>query len=571
MPVVNILKSRIQETFPNHPMGKLLEKLPFLGLDIEGIDKEKIRIEYNPNRPDFSSDIGVFRSLKGLLNEKVGLPMLKFFDNKSYKIMVTQNIKKIRPIILFFVATQSNNMNKLMLDQLLSIQEDLHNGIARDRKKASIGIHDLDAIKFPLYYTTKSSNDSFIPLDQSHPLPFTEILSNTDVGKRYGNLLNNAVRYPALIDNSNQILSFPPIINSNKTKVTNKSKNLFIEITGINLDVCKNILAILAYYFYEEGFKISSGIIDDKKLVFSPLKLLKDKEVLVDKPLIDRYLGLDLTFKEIIYTLERSRIGASLTKNKKIKCKVPSYRSDILHPTDIVEEVAIGYGIDNLKPTLPSFNVSVGMKYMDFDIYNKIRETLIGIGFLEMVNFTLIDPTLYTTFNLDSDEISENITVKESKSKEHEILRTNMISSLINNISYNIHEEYPQKIFEIGKTFSFKNSIIERWSLGALIVSNSTNYSEIKSVLQTIFKLNLGKEFTTKKKKENNIFIPGRSADIFCDNEPIGFIGELSPYIITKFNLRLPVAVFEINLSHLLNIMKFHRKNFPSDTIFSSN
>ena len=188
-----------------------------------------------------------------------------------------------------------------------------------------------------------------------------------------------------------------------------------------------------------------------------------------------------------------------------------------------------------------------------------------------MVNFTLIDPTLYTTFNLDSDEISENITVKESKSKEHEILRTNMISSLINNISYNIHEEYPQKIFEIGKTFSFKNSIIERWSLGALIVSNSTNYTEIKSVLQTIFKLNLGKEFTTKKKKENNIFIPGRSADIFCDNEPIGFIGELSPYIITKFNLRLPVAVFEINLSHLLNIMKFHRKNFPSDTIFSSN
>lgn len=569
MPVVNILKSRIKQSFPNYPIVKLLEKLPFLGLDIEGIDKEKIRIEYNPNRPDFSSDTGVFRSLKGLLNVKVGLPIFKFSSNESYKIMIDENVKHIRPIILFFVATQNKNMNDFMLDQLLSIQEDLHNGIARDRKKASIGIHDLDSIKFPLTYTIKSSNESFIPLDQSHQFTFKEILLNTDVGKKYSHLLNKLASYPALIDsssnnnngdnettNNNHILSFPPVINSNKTKVTNKSKNLLIEITGINLDVCKNILAILAYYLYEEGFKISSGTIHDKKSVFSPLKILKDKEVLIDKHFVDRYLGLDLTFKEIIEALQRSRIGASLTKNKKIKCSVPSYRSDIIHPTDIVEEVAIGYGIDNMIPTLPSFHVSPGTKYINFNIYDKLRETLIGLGFLEMVNFTLIDYTLSTIFNLDNREILENIKVKESKSKEHEFLRTNIISSLINNISHNIHEEYPQKVFEIGKTFSFKKSIIERWSLGVLIASNSTNYTEIKSILQSIFKLNFGEEFTTKRKNENDLFIPGRSADIFFNNKPIGFIGELSPQIITKFNLRLPISLFELNLSHLLDILQ---------------
>ena len=553
MPVVNILKSRIKDSFPNDSIEKLLERLPFLGLDIEGIDKEKIRVEYNPNRPDFSSDTGIFRSLKGLLNETVGLPLFKFSFNRSYKIIVDHHVKQIRPIILFFVAAQNKNINDFLLDQLISIQEDLHNGIARGRKKASIGIHDLDTIKFPLIYSTKSSQESFIPLDQNGPLTFKEILSATDAGKKYGYLLNKRIRYPALNDNNNQIISFPPIINSNKTKVTNKSRNLLIEITGINLETCKSILAILAYYLYEEGFKIYSGIIHDEKNNFSSLKILKDNEVLIDKYLIDKYLGLDLTFKEIVETLHRSRIGASITKNNKIKCLVPSYRNDIIHPIDIVEEVAIGYGIDNLKPTMPSFQISTGIKNADFNMYDKLRETLIGLGFLEIVNFTLIDYTLSTTFNLDNDELLEKIKVNESKSKEHEFLRTNIISSLINNLSHNVHEEYPQKVFEIGKTFSFQNTIVEKWSLGALIASNTTNFTEIKSILQSIFKLNFGEQFTTKK-NERDLFIRGRSADILFQDKTIGFVGELSPQFITKFNLRLPVSMFELNLSNLFEI-----------------
>lgn len=555
MPVVNILKSRIKKSFPNDSIEKLLERLPFLGLDIEGIDKEKIRVEYNPNRPDFSNDTGIFRSLKGLLNETIGLPIFKFSFNKSYKIIVDQDVKQIRPIILFFVASQNKNINGFLLDQLISIQEDLHNGIARGRKKASIGIHDLDTIKFPLFYSAKSSKESFIPLDQNFPITFKEILSITDVGKKYSNLLNKYTKYPALIDNNNQIISFPPIINSNTTKVTKKSKNLLIEITGTNLETCKSILAIFAYYLYEEGFKINSGIVHDENSGFSTLKILKDNEVLVDKDLIDKYLGLDLTFKEIVESLHRSRIGASITNNKKIKCLVPSYRNDIIHPTDIVEEIAIGYGIDNLKSTIPSFQVSPGIKNVDFNIYDRLRETLIGLGFLEMVNFTLIDYTLSTIFNLDENELLEKTKVNESKSKEHEFLRPNIISSLMDNLSHNIHEEYPQKVFEIGKTFSFKNTIVEKWSLGVLIASNNTNYTEIKSILQSIFKLNFGEQFTTKK-NDRDLFIKGRSADIFFKDTIIGVVGEISPEYITKFNLRLPLSMFELNLSNLLEILK---------------
>ena len=104
MPVVNILKTRIKSVFPNKNIEKILVKLPFIGLDIEGIDKEKIRVEYNPNRPDFSSDTGIFRSLKGLLNEAVGLPLFRYSSDKLYQITIDPQVKKIRPILLFFVA-----------------------------------------------------------------------------------------------------------------------------------------------------------------------------------------------------------------------------------------------------------------------------------------------------------------------------------------------------------------------------------------------------------------------------------------------------------------------------------
>lgn len=553
MPVVNILKTRIKSVFPNKNIEKILVKLPFIGLDIEGIDKEKIRVEYNPNRPDFSSDTGIFRSLKGLLNEKVGIPIFKYSSNKSYQITIDPKINQIRPIILFFVA-KNNKVNNFILNQLISMQEDLHNGIARGRKKAAIGLHDLNAIKFPLSYNTRARNESFIPLDQTRSFKFKEILSDLEVGKKYSSLLKDFNHYPTIADRNNQILSFPPIINSSTTKINDKSNNLLIEITGTNLETCKSILAILAYYFYEEGYEIVSGIVNDNKSTFSSLKLLKDNAISVDTNIIKSYLGLNLSIKEIIEILNRCRIDVSITNNKKVKCLVPPYRNDIINSIDIVEEVAIGYGIDNIKPTIPSFLISSGRRNEYFKKFDEIKETLIGLGFLEMVNFTMLDRNISTIFNFEDKELLEKIKVNESKSKEHEFLRTNILSSLVNNLSYNVHEEYPQKLFEIGKTFSFKNKIVEQWNLGVVIASNNSNYTEAKSIAESIFKINFGKHILTKRNDNNNLFLKGRCADILYESKTIGFIGEVTPDLITKFNLHVPLSAFELNLSSLSKI-----------------
>ena len=553
MPVVSILKTRIKSVFPNKNIEKILGKLPYLGLDIEGIDKEKIRVEYNPNRPDFSSDTGIFRSLKGLLNETIGLPLFRYSSDKLYQITIDPQVKQIRPIMLFFVA-KKKKVNNFILNQLISMQEDLHNGIARGRKKAAIGIHDLNAIEFPLIYNTRAQHTSFIPLDETRPFKFKEILSDLEVGKKYSSLLKNLYQYPTIADRNNQILSFPPIINSNNTKINDKSSNLLLEITGTNLETCKSILAILAYYLYDEGYEIFSGIIHDNKSTFSSLKLLKDNAISVDTNIIKSYLGLNLSTTEIIQILNRCRIEVSITNNKRVKCLVPPYRNDIINSIDLVEEVAIGYGIDNIKSTIPSFLISPGVRNEYFRKIDELKETLTGLGFLEMVNFTLLDKTISSIFTYENKELLEKIKVNESKSKEHEYLRTNILSSLINNLSYNVHEEYPQKIFEIGKTFSFKNKVVEQWSLGVLIASNKSNYTEAKSIAQSLFQINFGKQIITRRNENNNLFLKGRCAEILYESKTIGFIGEVNPALITKFNLHIPLSAFELNLSPLLKV-----------------
>lgn len=551
MPVVNILKTRIKSVFPHKNIEKILVKLPYLGLDIEGIDKEKIRVEYNPNRPDFSSDTGIFRSLKGLLNETVGLPLFRYSSDKLYQITIDPQVKQIRPILLFFVA-KKKKVDNFILNQLISMQEDLHNGIARGRKKAAIGIHDLNAIEFPLIYNTRDQHTSFIPLDQTRPFKFKEILSDLEVGKKYSSLLKNLHQYPTIADRNNQILSFPPIINSNNTKINDKSNNILLEITGTNLETCKSILAILAYYLYDEGYEIFSGIIHDDKSTFSSLKLLKDNAFSIDTNIIKSYLGLNLSTTEIIQILNRCRIEVSITNNKKVKCLVPPYRNDIMNSIDLVEEIAIGYGIDNIKSTIPSFLISPGVRNEYVKKIDEVKETLTGLGFLEMVNFTLLDQTISSIFNYEDKELLEKIKVNESKSKEHEYLRTNILSSLINNLSYNVHEEYPQKVFEIGKTFSFKNKIVEQWNLGVLIASNKSNYTEAKSIAQSLFQINFGKQIITRRNDNNNLFLKGRCAEILYESKTIGFIGEVNPDLITKFNLHIPLSAFELNLSSLL-------------------
>src|SRR5919109_4299708 len=194
MPVVNLTVDRLKKFVSGIHMEKVLDMLPFVGLDIEDIDKNIIRVEYNPNRPDFSSDYGIARALRGLLEIETGIPKFKISGKSGLAIRVEPAVRRIRPYIAAVVA-RNGKLDDETITQLIAMQEDLHNGIGRNRKKASIGIHNLDVIQFPLTYKTVNRAYSFMPLDESSEHSIDQILTESDIGNQYGHLLSGFDRY----------------------------------------------------------------------------------------------------------------------------------------------------------------------------------------------------------------------------------------------------------------------------------------------------------------------------------------------------------------------------------------
>jgi phenylalanyl-tRNA synthetase beta chain len=550
MPVVKFSFERLNKFFPGKKLDDILEIVPFIGVDIEGIDNNVVRIEYNPNRPDFSSDYGIARAIKGLLGIETGIPKFRLSGRSGCAIKVDVSTKQIRPFIVSLVA-KNGKLDEETIKQLISMQEDLQNVIGRRRIKASIGVHNLDAIKFPITYTTKQEDFSFVPLGDSDARTIRHILMEMDVGMQYGHILQESSVYPIIIDAESNVLSFPPIINSNLTKISTATKNIFVEVTANNLTVSEDILSVMAMALYDAGFEIKTVSTHNAGRQNKETPKMDPSYIKVETSYIKRILGLNLNITDILKCLKKSRLDGKFISGRIINCTIPRYRTDIIDRTDLVEEVAVGYGIYNLTATIPSSDLLGKRNYLSATL-DIVREVMIGLGMIEVVNFNLVSRKInYLLMGIA--EHDNLMTAEKTKSIEHEILRESLIPSLIQTLSHNIHEDYPQKLFEVGKVFERRDRINEYWNLGVVVTHSKANYTEGKSIVQTFLKTSFGKEAVTKP-NVNATLVQGRSSDIIVDGLSVGYIGEITPSVSEQFKLRVPLVAAELNLSQIMSV-----------------
>lgn len=544
MPVVELSFTKLQKLLGSKVAKKtIVESLPFLGLDIESEDDDIIRVEYSPNRPDYSTDIGVSLGLEGLLGLKKGMMKLKISNKEKFSIRTDPSVSSIRPFVTGIVA-KHGSIDADFIKQLMAMQEDLHFGIGRRRVKSSIGIHDLDKIQFPLLYTTTTNSHKFVPLNSKTEQTIGEILQNLDVGKSYGHIVERSKHMPIILDSAGNTVSFPPIINSALTTVTANTKNLFVEVTGTSKKDAEDVLSVVAFILQRAGFKLYSVMITGAK---NTTPLFKERKIIVNQSLVNTTLGLDLKQSEIMSSLRKSRIDA-YAKGKTVVCTIPRYRFDILGEMDIVEEIALGYGIQKFTPIL-SPSQTIGQESIVSSNLKLLSQIMIGLGFSEVMNSSLTSSRiLYEMTNRDSKEI---ISVLDSKSQEHVLLRDSILPGLLDVLSKNIHESYPQNIFEIGTVFSLDDPIKEEICISAASASKDSNYSEIKSKLQSLLKFGSNLELQTKT-SSNPIMETGRTADVIIGGRKVGLVGEISSKIIEDLKIRVPVTGFEIKLSGLI-------------------
>lgn len=513
------------------------EKISLFGTPLEALDSNEIEIEIFPNRPDLISLQGYLRGFKAFLGKSPGLQKYKIKKpEKNYKVKIDSSVKSVRPFTACAIV-KNLKFDDESIKEIVDLQEKLHATIGRNRKKAAIGIYPLEKIKLPIKYEARKPSDiKFIPLETTKEMTGSEILRKHPAGRDYAHLLENVSKYPVFVDASNKILSMPPIINSHETgKITSQTKDVFVECSGSDLSVLKKILNIVITTLADLGGSVYQMDLQYGKKETTPDLTPEKMKVSIDN--INKLLGLNLKEKDLEKLLPK--MGYEYSKGK---VSIPAWRTDILHPVDLAEDVAIAYGYDKLVPEIPDV-ATTGSENKESKIKSKISEILIGLGLLEISTYHLIKAE-----EAKREKLKDNIELEDSKT-EYKILRPNLLIPALRIFSENKDNEYPQNIFEIGTIFQKDKSEIKE-SENLLIATSPGNFTELKQILDYLARM-LDIKYDLKESTAKNL-VDGRTGEILVNNKPIGYIGEVHPETLQNWNIKMPVAIIEINLDEIL-------------------
>ena len=535
MAVININKKQFEKE-----IGKLDEnmqdRIAMFGTPIEDLTDEELQIEIFPNRPDMLSYQGFKRSFLSFLGKKTGLKRYKINKpEKDYEVIIDSSVRDIRPYTTCAIVKKLE-LDEEKIKELIEIQEKLHITIGRKRKKVAIGIYPLEKIKLPIIFKALEPDKiKFLPLEADKEMSGLQILQKHPTGKDYAHLLSGKAKFPIFIDSDKNILSMPPIINSHLTgKITEDTKEVFIECSGFDLKILNKCLNIIVTSLIDMGGEAYAMELKYKKKLITPNLNTEKRKISLENT--NKLLGLNLNEKQLKNLIEK--MGYDYSKGI---VEIPAWRIDILHEVDLIEDVAIAYGYENFIPEIPEVS-TIGQENQKEIIKRKISEILIGLNLLEVSNYHLTNKKdQFKNMGFSEKQEKDYLEVEESKT-DYTILRKDLTHYLLKILSNNVDSEYPQRIFEIGTVFNSKES--EKLA----IALTPGNFTEIRQILEYLSRM-LNIEIKLKEIEETpNYFIEGRVGEITLDNKPIGFVGEIHPKILKNWRIKMPVALFEIDL-----------------------
>ncbi len=512
-----------------------IEKINMMGIPAE-LKNNELHIEVLPNRPDLFSICGFLRAVKAFTGKETGFKKYKIHSpEKDFKVKIDSSVKDIRPYTACAIV-KNIKFSDDKIKEIIDIQEKLHLTVGRNRKKIAIGIYPLEKINLPIKYEARKPEDiKFKPLEFNKELNGRQILSQHPTGKEYAHLLENMSKYPIFVDAKGKILSMPPIINSHETgKITENTKNVFVECSGFNLDILRKTLNIIVTTLADMG-----GDIYAMELNYGKTPDLTPEKRKISLENTNKLIGLNLKENDLKKLLPK--MGYDYNKGHVL---IPAWRTDILHEVDIIEDIAIAYGYENLIPELPKV-ATIGEEAFESKIKTKISEILTGLGLMEISSLHLV-----RVEDMDKIKHVEKIELENSKT-DYKFLRSNLMINALKTLMENKDNEYPQKIFETGRVFFLGNTetgIGEQENL--VIALTPGNFTEIKQVLDYLTR-NLNITYSIKEGSKSE-FIEGRCGKIILNNKEIGHIGEINPEILNKWNLKTPVALLEISLKDII-------------------
>ncbi len=546
------------------PNDKLEQEPPPKRCDFCGYESEEpfeqfatdrvIRIDLLADRPDLFDSGGLSRALKGYLGLETGLAEFSVSDGDVVVDVdpVMSEDDTYRPYIVCAVVTMPA-LDQNSLREVMRLQENLHWGIGRDRKLASIGVYDLDTIQTPIRYSVVDP-DSFT----FHPLGMPgvsmtgrQILKEHPKGMAYAHLMETYKKYPILIDSNDLVLSMPPIINSDETKCKIGTSQLFIDVTGISSDAVSNSLNTLVSALIELGGKVQTVTM---KYPEGPRRTpdLMPRQININYEAAKKWLGIPFTRDEFVACLQKMRLNVVHKTSDDYTVSYPAFRTDMRHEVDVFEDLAIGYGFENIQARLVP-TLTIGSARPEEEMSSIVRDAMTGLGFTEVMSLLLqSEERQFGKYNMEPGE--QHVIVENPKTIEQKVVRSHLMTGIMETFHKNRRKAVPQRIFELGNIIltdpEAETGTREYRHLAFGIIGPEAGYAEARQVLDAVFaELKWTGEY---KPVENPAFSNGRLAEVIGSNSLWARIGEIHPQVLNNFGLAYPVAYCELRLMQVI-------------------
>ncbi|NLV26303.1 MAG: phenylalanine--tRNA ligase subunit beta [Methanomicrobiales archaeon] len=534
MPVVS-LPYKYLERLCGTDRKTIIEHLPMIGSDIERILDEQVDVEFFPSRVDLYSTEGVARAMRGFLGLETGEEIYPVTPS-SISFSVDPNLIDIRPYIGSAVIRDISLDNEAIIS-LMGIQEALHWVVGRGRAKVAIGVHDLDKVTPPFRYYGALLTRTFVPLDYDREMNLSEIMEEHPKGRDYSHIVKDKPVMPLIEDANGNVLSFPPIINGELTRVTEASKNLLLDVTGTDERAVMTALKVLCTTLITAGGKCESVSING---VIMPDLSPETREVNVAS--CNKLLGTSLSAEEMADILQKMRYGAEKSGDNTVSVRIPCYRADIMHEWDVYEDVAIGAGFGSLNAELPE-TFAAGCEHPIMKRASVLRDICCGLGYLEVMPFTLSnEDVMYTRMQREPDP--RVLRVLHPISEEQTLVRTDLLPLLLDLLRMNKRRELPQRIFHTGDV------VLDMQTCQKLALASThpgADFSEAYATTDALMR-ELGLVYLPQESTDP-AFIPGRAADIIVNGKKAGVFGEIHPGVLNRFDIDQPVAGIELDLN----------------------
>uniref|UniRef100_A0A673Z619 Phenylalanine--tRNA ligase beta subunit n=1 Tax=Salmo trutta TaxID=8032 RepID=A0A673Z619_SALTR len=517
------------------------------------------KIDVPANRYDLLCLEGLVRGLQ-VFKQKMEAPRYRRVSPASgepQRLVITEETAAVRPHAVAAVL-RNITFTQERYDSFIELQEKLHQNVCRKRTLVAIGTHDLDTISGPFTYTAKPPGDiRFKPLNQAKEYTAQELMSlyKTDSHLRhYLHIIEDKPVYPVIYDSNGIVLSMPPIINGDRSKISLNTKNVFIECTAIDLTKAKIVLDMMVTMFCEyceEPFTVEEAEVvypDGRTCLYPPLFVCNGL-----------FVSSEST-EHIAQLLTKMCLRSEVTSDgKQIEVEIPPTRSDVIHACDIMEDAAMAYGFNNIPRTTPR-TYTVANQLPLNNLSELLRQDLAAAGFTEALTFALCSQEDIADKLLKNISETRACHISNPKTAEFQVARTTLLSGLLKTVAANRKMPLPLRLFEISdvvlkdetKDVGARNNR----RLCAVYYNKSPGFEVIHGLMDRVMQLlevkpGQGNGYHIQA-ADDSTFFPGRCAEIFARGKSIGRLGVLHPNVINRFELTMPCSALDIDIEPFL-------------------